>query len=149
MWGDLNWAEAWKALKKWWQPCRRLGTCLWNKQDVRCNGKKRAGLKYYRIILCVHMCCVDKHFLYRWNACLLTPDREPTKDQIPPTFNFLNHEFYSTDFQEQKWLKNRFITKVHSRMGEMVHEAGNLEHIVQPEGGSPFEEGPLKVLWLV
>lgn len=63
--------------------------------------------------------------------------------------NFSNHEFYSTDFQEQKWLKNRFITKAHSRMGETAHEAGNLEHTAQPEGGSPLEEEPLKVLWLV
>lgn len=31
-------------------------------------------------------------------------------------------------------------------MGETAYEAGNLEHTAQPEGGSPFEEGPLKVL---
>lgn len=74
-------------------------------------------------------------------------DREPTTDQSPDTakvqlceqisFIRVTNRSLEEGLQEQKWLKDCFITHVHHTMGDSSWKlVGSLEHTEQSTGTS-------------
>jgi hypothetical protein len=78
-----------------------------------------------------------------WTSSLI-PDREPTTDQstdatkLSEPMNFIGVTYRNMSegyLQEQKWLKDSCITKVHPSMGDSSHR-GTLKHTAQSAGSS-------------
>lgn len=93
MWGDLNWTEAWKALKKWWQPCRRLGTCLCGASKMFAIMGKRGQVWNITELFCVCTFAVWINIFWTEETHVYSPqigNPQKTRYLQRPTFRTMN-----------------------------------------------------------
>lgn len=71
----------------------------------------------------ISWCCVERLSGEMQCSYLLTPDREPTADQVlcgePMSFIGLTYVWVRGDLQGQKGLENSCVTKAQPRMGQL------------------------------